>query len=512
ENYREFEMPVRNIKSHAMLALRRGESEKIVVIDLKYEEEEILSYIDMKTLFSGNERMSEFYFKLTKDAFSRLMKHSLIGEVRLEKKKEADEESIRVFEENLRQLLLSSPAGRKMTLGIDPGFRTGCKVVVVDNTGKFLENTTIYLLSDGQKAQAEGIILALLKKYDIELIAIGNGTAGRETDDFITITVDKIEKNPVKVLVNEAGASVYSAGKAANEEFPELDLTVRGAISIARRLQDPLAELVKIDPKSIGVGQYQHDVDQKLLKKKLEDTVESCVNFVGVDLNTASKELLTYVSGLSSTVAKNIVAYRNQNGAFANRKDVKKVTMFGAKAFEQAAGFLRIPDGKNVLDNTAVHPESYGIVKQIAADIKISIGEIGKQGEKLKDVDLKKYVTDSVGIPTLRDIIAELMKPGRDPRAEFKYAEFDSTIKEIRDLKVGMILEGVITNITNFGAFTDIGVHQDGLVHISQLANRFVKHPTDVVKVGQIVKVKVTEVNEKLKRIGLSMKECAANS
>jgi uncharacterized protein len=357
-----------------------------------------------------------------------------------------------------------------------------------------------------QRAKAAQTVKNLIEKYKIELIAIGNGTASRETEEFVTQVLQTIERKPVKVMVNESGASIYSASTVALEEFPDLDITVRGAISIGRRLQDPLAELVKIDPKSIGVGQYQHDVDQKLLKKKLDDTVESCVNYVGVDLNTASKELLTSVSGITATVANNIVAYRNQNGAFKNRRQLLKVPKLGPKAFEQAAGFLRIRGGDNPLDNTAVHPESYSVVEAIASDLNVPLNQVTEIAEKLKKTNLKKYVTDSVGEPTLRDILSELEKPGRDPRAEFKYATFREGITEIRDLKVGMELEGIVTNVANFGAFVDIGVHQDGLVHISQLADRFVDDPNKVVKVGQVVKVQVLEINEKLKRISLSMK------
>jgi uncharacterized protein len=340
----------------------------------------------------------------------------------------------------------------------------------------------------------------------IELIAIGNGTASRETDEFVAEVLATWERKPIKVIVNESGASIYSASKVALEEFPELDVTVRGAISIGRRLQDPLAELVKIDPKSIGVGQYQHDVDQKLLKKKLDETVESCVNYVGLDLNTASKELLTFVSGITPTVANNIIAYRNQNGAFKNRRQLLKVVKLGPKAFEQAAGFLRIRDGENPLDNTAVHPETYSIIQSIATDLGVPLNQVTQIAEKLRKTNLKKYVTDTIGEPTLRDILNELEKPGRDPRAEFKYATFKDGIKEIRDLTVGVELEGIVTNVANFGAFVDIGVHQDGLVHISQLADRFVDAPQKIVKVGQVVKVQVLGVNEKLKRISLSMK------
>jgi uncharacterized protein len=358
----------------------------------------------------------------------------------------------------------------------------------------------------GQRVQAGRTLATLIERYHVELIAIGNGTAGRETDEFVTEVLQDLQRKPVKVMVNESGASIYSASPVAIAEFPDQDITVRGAISIGRRLQDPLAELVKIDPKSIGVGQYQHDVDQKLLKKKLDETIESCVNYVGVDLNMASKELLTFVSGITPTIANNIVAYRNENGAFSNRRQLLKVPKLGPKAFEQAAGFLRIRNGKNPLDNTAVHPESYKVVETIATDLNVPLTEITQVADRLKETDLKKYATDAIGEPTLRDILAELEKPGRDPRAEFKYATFKEGVKEISDLTIGMALEGIVTNVANFGAFVDIGVHQDGLVHVSQLADRFVSDPKQIVKVGQVVNVRVLEVNEKLKRISLSMR------
>lgn len=507
EMYREYQMRVENIASHNMLALCRGEAEKILSFEISFDEDRVLAYLESREIRSSLRQIRNFYQVTIKDAFNRLMKNSLIGEVVAEKKKEADIESIKTFEANLRELLLSAPAGMKPTLGMDPGFRTGCKVAVLDRTGQFLEYEPIFPHSGTQKRQsAAAFVDKIIKKHQIELIAIGNGTASRETDEFVGEVLQNIDNKPIKVMVNESGASIYSASKVAIAEFPDLDITVRGAISIGRRLQDPLAELVKIEPKSIGVGQYQHDVDQKMLKKKLAETVESCVNYVGVDLNTASKELLTFVSGITATVANNIVTYRNQNGAFKNRRELLKVPKLGPKAFEQAAGFLRIRDSDNPLDNTAVHPESYSVVKAIASDLNINLKQVTEISSKLKKTDLKKYVTDKIGEPTLRDIINELEKPGRDPRAEFKYATFKEGIKEISDLKEGMILEGIVTNVANFGAFVDIGVHQDGLVHISQLANRFIKDPKTVVKVGQVVKVKVLEVNEKLRRIGLSMK------
>ncbi|QFS42732.1 Tex family protein [Nostoc sphaeroides] len=507
EMYRNYQIKVTNIAPHNMLALCRGETEKVLSFEIAFDEDTVLYYLESKEIKTKVRTIRDFYQAMLKDAFNRLMKVSLMGEVISEIKVYADMESIKTFETNLRELLLSAPAGMKPTLAIDPGFRTGCKVAVLDQTGKFLEYQAVFPHQAAeQRAKAAQTVKNLIEKYKIELIAIGNGTASRETEEFVTQVLETIEHKPVKVMVNESGASIYSASSVALEEFPDLDITVRGAISIGRRLQDPLAELVKIDPKSIGVGQYQHDVDQKLLKKKLDETVESCVNYVGVDLNMASKELLTSVSGITATVANNIVAYRNQNGAFKNRRQLLKVPKLGPKAFEQAAGFLRIRGGDNPLDNTAVHPESYSVVEAIASDLSVPLNQVTQIGEKLKKTNLKKYVTDSVGEPTLRDILSELEKPGRDPRAEFKYATFREGIKEIRDLKVGMELEGMITNVANFGAFVDIGVHQDGLVHISQLADRFVDDPNKVVKVGQVVKVQVLEINEKLKRISLSMK------
>ena len=507
EMYREYSISVKAIAPHNLLALFRGDAEKILSFELAFELDDVLAYLERREIHTKVPAVRQFYQTMLKDAFTRLIKNSVTSDVLAQKKLEADIESIRTFEVNLRELLLASPAGMKPTLGIDPGFRTGCKVAVLDATGKFLEFKAIYpFQSERQKTQAVEILTIFIRQYNVELIAIGNGTAGRETDAFVTEVIKTLDRKPIKVMVNEAGASVYSASKVAIAEFPDLDITVRGAISIARRLQDPLAELVKIDPKSIGVGQYQHDVDQKLLKKKLEETVESCVNFVGVDLNTASKELLTFVSGLSPTVANNIVAYRNDNGAFGDRRTLLKVTKLGPKAFEQCAGFLRIRDGKNPLDNTAVHPESYGVVKAIATDLDLSLAQPTAIATKLKTDALNRYVTDSIGLPTLKDIVDELAKPGRDPRAQFTYATFKEGINELSDLVEGMELEGVVTNVANFGAFVDIGVHQDGLVHISQLADRFVSDPKDVVKVGQVVKVRVLEVNEKLKRIGLSMR------
>jgi uncharacterized protein len=507
EMYRNYQIRVKNIAPHNILALCRGETEGILNFEISFDEDLVLSYLESREINTKVRAIRDFYQAMLKDAFNRLMKVSLMGEVISNKKNYADIESIKTFETNLRELLLSAPAGMKPTLAIDPGFRTGCKVAVLDQTGKFLEYQAVFPHQAAeQRNKAAQTIKKLIENYQIQLIAIGNGTASRETEEFVAQVLQTIETKPIKVMVNESGASIYSASKVALEEFPDLDITVRGAISIGRRLQDPLAELVKIDPKSIGVGQYQHDVDQKLLKKKLDETVESCVNYVGVDLNTASKELLTFVSGITPTVANNIVTYRNEHGAFKNRRQLLKVSKLGPKAFEQAAGFLRIRNGENPLDNTAVHPESYSLVEAIASDLNLSLNQVTQIAEKLHKTNLKKYVTDTVGEPTLRDILSELEKPGRDPRAEFKYASFKAGITEIKDLQIGMELEGIITNVANFGAFVDIGVHQDGLVHISQLADRFVDDPKNIVKVGQVVQVKVLEVNEKLKRISLSMK------
>ena len=508
EMYRDYKARIKDIAPHNMLALRRGESEGVLTFTVEFDQTTVSAYLREQEIKTSTPAVRGFYEAMLEDAFERLMRTTLIGEIRYEKKLGADRESIRTFESNLRELLLSSPAGMKPTVGIDPGFRTGCKVAVVDRTGKLLEYQTVQPhKSAGERAQAAETLRQIIEKYAIELISIGNGTAGRETEAFIGETLSGLDKKPVTVMVSEAGASVYSAGEAAIEEFPDLDLTVRGAVSIARRLQDPLAELVKIDPKSIGVGQYQHDVDQKLLKEKLGDTVESCVNYVGVDLNLASKELLGFVAGVSAGVAKNVVAYRNERGAFRNRKELLNVPKFGPKTFEQSAGFLRIRNGENPLDNTAVHPESYYIVEKIASDLAIPLNKVTENPAKFGAVSLKDYVTAAIGEPTLRDILGELEKPGRDPRAEFRYAKFLEEVKEIKDLVVGMELEGVVTNVANFGAFVDIGVHQDGLVHVSQIADRFVDDPKKIVKVGQIVKVRVLEVNEALKRISLTMKQ-----
>ncbi|MEM6837525.1 MAG: Tex family protein, partial [Cyanobacteria bacterium P01_C01_bin.120] len=516
ELYRSYEISVRKIAPHNLLALLRGQREDILSLELAFDTDAVLRHLESQVIRTRQQALRRFYRDLIQDAFTRLMKTSLVNAVIAEKKAWADEASIQTFEANLRDLLLAPPAGMQPTIAIDPGFRTGCKVAVIDQTGQFLHYEVIFPhQAAAQRDQAAATLRRLMQKHAVALIAIGNGTAGRETDAFVGEVLQSVSPQPVKVMVNEAGASVYSASEVAIAEFPNLDVTVRGAISIGRRLQDPLAELVKIDPKSIGVGQYQHDVDQKRLKQKLAETVESCVNYVGVDLNTASQELLTYVSGISATLANNIVQYRNEHGAFRDRKTLKKVPKLGPKAFEQAAGFLRIRGGDNPLDNTAVHPESYGIVGKILQDWQITPQMLTAGSQSLPSppqIDLKRYVTDTVGEPTLRDILEELEKPGRDPRSQFVTARFRDDIQTLADLQPGLQLEGVVTNVANFGAFVDVGVHQDGLVHISQLADRFVQDPKDIVKVGQVVTVRVMEVDEKRQRISLSMKSPDGNA
>lgn len=507
EMYRNYQYSVSKIPPHNILALYRGEAEGILAVEIAFEEADVFNYLESQSIKTKVAEIRDFYRKMLKDAFNRLIKPALIREVRADRKQYADNESIKTFEANLRNLLLAPPAGMKPTMAIDPGFRTGCKVAILDQTGQFLEYQAIFPHSGDQKRQqAAKIIISLINKYHIELIAIGNGTASRETDQFISEIFQDLKSQPVKVIVNESGASVYSASEVARAEFSDLDVTVRGAISIGRRLQDPLAELVKIDPKSIGVGQYQHDVDQKLLQTKLAETVESCVNYVGVDLNTASKELLVFVSGITPTIANNIVSYRNQKGKFNNRQELLKIPKLGAKTFEQAAGFLRIRDGDFPLDNTAVHPESYPLVQKLLNTLNIPLEQINQNSARLNNLNLNQFITDTIGLPTLKDAVEELKKPGRDPREQFQYATFRAEITEITHLKPGMILEGIVTNVVNFGAFVDLGVHQDGLVHISELADRFVSDPNEIIKVGQVVKVKVLDVNEKLKRIALSTK------
>ncbi|MER3522820.1 MAG: RNA-binding transcriptional accessory protein [Ignavibacteria bacterium] len=507
EMYRDYKVKVKDVQAHNVLAMLRGEHEGVLSVSLQFDEGKVQQYLAQQEIRTKHPPTFAFYQDVLSKAFEQLMRPSLEHDVREEKKEFADRESIKTFEANLRELLLSSPAGMKPTLGIDPGFRSGCKVAVVNEKGKFLHHATLHpFQSDAQRLHAGQLLLTLIKEYNIELIAIGNGNLGRETDQFVGEVIKDLEKPPVKVLVNEAGASVYAASRTAIEEFPKLDIAVRGAISIARRLQDPLAELVKIDPKSIGVGQYQHDVDQKLLKRKLDETVESCVNAVGVDLNLASVDLLKYVSGLDKATAHNIVTYRDEHGLFRNRQELMNVPQFRPKTFEQAAGFLRIRDGENPLDNTAVHPESYPIAERILHDLGVTIDKLPEVADKLNALDIKQYVTATAGEPTIRDIITELLHPGHDPRGAFVLPKFNEGIKDISDLQPGMELEGIVTNVANFGAFVDIGIHQDGLVHVSQLADKFVADPKKVVKVGQIVKVRVLEVNPALKRISLTMK------
>ena len=503
-DYFHWEESLAKAPSHRVLAMRRAEKEKIISMGI--EPDEGLALETLERLFvKGNGPLSEQVQLAVKDGYKRLLSPSMETEMRLESKRKADVEAIKVFAENMRQLLLAAPLGSKRVLAIDPGFRTGCKVVVLDEQGKLLRNDVIYPhTGSGQAAQAAAKAKALIEEFKIEAIALGNGTAGRETETFLKGL--GIPKALPIVLVNESGASIYSASEVAREEFPDEDLTVRGAVSIGRRLMDPLAELVKIDPKSIGVGQYQHDVDQNLLKGSLDDVVESCVNGVGVELNTASKQLLTYVSGLGPSLAANIVAFREKNGPFASRAALLKVPRLGEKAYQQAAGFLRIRGAKNPLDTSAVHPESYPVVDKMAKDLKCSILDLMQKEELRKQIKLEKYITAEVGLPTLKDIVKELAKPGRDPRAEFEALEFREGINAIQDLEEGMELPGVVTNITRFGAFVDIGVHQDGMVHISEMADRFVRDPAEVVKVQQKVMVRVVEVDKVRKRIALSMK------
>ncbi len=498
-DYFDWSEPLAKCPSHRLLAMRRGEEEGFLRVSIAPEEEMALNDLDKIFVTAYGEAANEVRAAV-KDSYKRLLQPGIETEFRNTSKEKADTEAIRVFAENLRQLLLSAPLGERKVMGVDPGFRTGCKVVCLDANGNLLKYTAIYL-HNPYEAQAE--IEQLVEKYAIEAISVGNGTAGRETMDFLR----KINfRTPVEIFqVNEAGASIYSASEAAREEFPKEDLTVRGAVSIGRRLMDPLAELVKIDPKSIGVGQYQHDVNQSLLKDGLDRTVESCVNAVGINLNTASKHLLTYVSGLGPGLAKNIVDFRAENGAFTKRSDLKKVPRLGDKAFEQCAGFLRIREAKNPLDNTAVHPERYALVEEMAADLGCKVIDLVRDQERRASIDLKKYVRGDVGLPTLKDILKEIEKPGLDPRGAAKSFEF-ANVRSLDDLHPGMVLPGIVTNITNFGAFVDIGVKDSGLVHVSQLSDKFVRDPMEVVSLGQQVTVRVVEVDYARKRVALSMK------
>ena len=517
-DYFDWEEPLKRCSSHRLLAMRRGESEGILRISISPNDDECIERLQRHYVY-GNTPCGKLVAEAVEDGYKRLLKPSIETEFAALSKEKADEEAIRVFAENLRQLLLGAPLGQKRVMGVDPGFRTGCKVVCLDAQGNLLHHEAIFPHPPVNKRMESAMAVEkMLKKYQIEAISIGNGTASRETNDFIRdvlaghYDIERREdsgerkENTQVFVVSEDGASVYSASKIAREEFPDEDVTVRGAVSIGRRLMDPLAELVKIDPKSIGVGQYQHDVDQTKLKHSLDQTVESCVNSVGVNLNTASQHLLMYVSGLGPTLAKNIVDYRRENGAFTSRAQLKKVPRLGPAAFQQCAGFLRIPGARNPLDNSAVHPESYAVVEQMAHDQGCTVADLINNKEKREAIDIRRYMTAEVGIPTLTDILKELEKPGRDPREQIEEFEFDARVNTVDDLVEGMELPGIVTNITNFGAFVDIGVHQDGLVHISQMANRRIAHPTDVVKLHQHVRVRVIEVDRRRNRISLSMK------
>lgn len=504
-DYFDFSEPLKRCTSHRLLAIRRGEAEGILKVTISPEEDEECTDRLERQFVRGNGECSSQVAEAVKDAYKRLLKPAIETEFSALSKEKADEEAIRVFAENLRQLLLAPPLGQKRVMGIDPGFRTGCKVVCLDAQGTLLYNEAIYPHPPkSEEALAARKIVKLVEQYKIEAIAIGNGTASRETERFVTS--QRYDREVQVFVVSEDGASIYSASKTAREEFPDYDVTVRGAVSIGRRLMDPLAELVKIDAKSIGVGQYQHDVDQTKLKESLDRTVESCVNLVGVNLNTASKHLLTYVSGLGPSLAQNIVDYRTENGPFASRKELLKVPRMGAKAFEQCAGFLRIPGANNPLDNSAVHPESYAIVEKMAKDMKCTVADLIKDKELRAKIDIKKYVTDTVGLPTLNDIMKELDKPGRDPRQQIQVFEFDKDVKTLDDLREGMELPGIVTNITNFGCFVDIGIKENGLVHISQLADKFVSDPTTVVSIHQHVRVRVLGIDHERKRVQLTMK------
>lgn len=503
-DYFDFSERLSRCSSHRLLAIRRGESEGFLRVNIAPEEDLALERLEKQFVKADNEA-SDYVYDAVKDAYKRLLKPSIETEFAALSKEKADEQAIHVFAENLRQLLLAPPLGQYRVLGVDPGYRTGCKLVCLDAQGNLLHNETIYPHPpQNEYTKAASKVSKLVTTYNIDAIAIGNGTASRETEKFITNI--RYEKEVKVFVVSENGASIYSASKIAREEFPQYDVTVRGAVSIGRRLMDPLAELVKIDPKSIGVGQYQHDVDQSKLKKSLDYVVESCVNQVGVNVNTASQHLLTYVSGLGATLAQNIVKYRADNGPFESRKALLKVPRMGEKAFEQSAGFLRIDNADNPLDNSAVHPESYHVVEQMAKDLKCSVKELIENKELKKSLDLNKYVTDTIGLPTLNDIMEELDKPGRDPRKAIKVFQFDQNIRTIDDLREGMVLPGIVTNITNFGCFVDVGIKENGLVHISELADKFVSDPNEVVSLHQHVEVKVLSVDMTRKRVALTMK------
>ncbi len=503
-DYFDFSEPLRRCSSHRLLAIRRGESEGLLKVSISPDDEECVGRLERMFIRSNN-ACARYVAAALQDAYKRLLKPSIETETGNLSKEKADDEAIRVFTENLKQLLLAAPLGQKRVLGIDPGFRTGCKVVCLDAQGNLLHNENIYPHPPVNKTgEAASKIRKMVEAYNIEAIAIGNGTASRETEEFITN--QQFDRKLQVFVVSEQGASIYSASKVARDEFPDYDVTVRGAVSIGRRLMDPLAELVKIDAKSIGVGQYQHDVDQTKLKKALDQTVENCVNLVGVNLNTASSHLLTYISGLGPQLALNITNYRAENGAFASRKELMKVPRMGAKAFEQCAGFLRIPNAKNPLDNTAVHPESYHIVEKMAKDLGCTVAELIANKELRGRIDLKQYITSTVGLPTLNDIMQELDKPGRDPRETAKVFEFDRSIRTLDDLREGMILPGIVGNITNFGAFVDLGIKENGLIHLSQMADRYISDPSEVVSIHQHITVKVLSIDKERKRIQLTLK------
>ena len=504
KDYFEWSEPIKKVPSHRLLAMRRGEKEMFLSLDIAPDENEAIRVIESKVI-KGSSACAKQVEIAIKDSYKRLLKPSLETETRVETKTKADLEAIGVFSDNLRQLLLAPALGQKNVMAVDPGFRTGCKVVCLDRQGKLLEYEAIFPNAPQKRTLESGKTLQhMVEKHQIEAIAIGNGTASRETEEFVRSL--GLPSNVIIAMVNESGASIYSASEVARDEFPNEDVTVRGAVSIGRRMMDPLAELVKIDAKSIGVGQYQHDVDQNKLKGTLDEVVESCVNGVGVEINTASKQLLTYVSGLGPQLAENIVKFRNENGPFASRESLKKVPRMGDKVYEQAAGFLRIRNAKNVLDQSAVHPERYPTVKKMASDLSCEVKDLVADSNLRSKIDLKSYVSEEVGLPTLKDILEELAKPGRDPREQFEVFQFQDGVNEMTDLKIGMKLPGIVTNITKFGAFVDVGVHQDGLVHVSQMSDSFVSDPTQVVKLQQKVQVTVTEVNIQQKRISLSLK------
>jgi uncharacterized protein len=513
QDYYDFRERVASIPAHRILAILRGVREGVLSMTIEVEHTKALGIIQLQIIRQPESMYAALLRQHCEDAYERLLLPSLQNEVRRTLKERADSESMAVFQDNLRSLLMAPPLGAFGVLGLDPGLRTGCKLAVVDDTGKFLEHATIYPLPPKEDiAGAEQTLLGLAERHGIRAIAVGNGTGSREAETFVRRFIDthSLHDKVLCVVVNESGASVYSASKLARQEFPDLDVTVRGAISIARRLQDPLAELVKIDPKSIGVGQYQHDVDQKLLRRSLGETVESCVNRVGVDVNTASAELLQFVSGLNMGQAKNLVEYRNTHGRFRSRQQFMQVTGLGEKTFQQAAGFLRIKDGDNLLDNTAVHPESYGVVERMAASLAVPVADLVANAELITSLHLQQFVDDHIGLFTLQDMREELLKPGRDPRQEFVMPHFKADVTTLADLQEHMVLEGIVSNVTNFGAFVDIGVHQDGLVHISELAQRYVRDPREVVHIGQVVQVKVLSVDVSLQRISLSMKAVQA--